>query len=97
LIIADSAEPRLIFELQSKGCLILGAVKGQGSISVGIMHLLDYELIIDPSSLNLIKELNNFIYADKGAKLYVDKWNHLIDAIRYYVTYYLSMGEVDIR
>ena len=43
LIVGDSAEPRLIAELKSKGCNIKPTVKGAGSISAGIALMLDYE------------------------------------------------------
>ena len=98
LIIADSAEPRLISELYSLGCNIVGADKGAGSITLGISLLLDYELIVEENSVNLVKELNNFVYADKTSKLYIDAFNHIIDPTRYNVTYHLggSFG-VEIR
>jgi phage terminase large subunit len=88
LIIADSAEPRLIQELASKGCNIIGAEKGAGSISLGIALLQDYKLIVE--GVNLGKELNNYIFKDKGTKLFVDAFNHLIDPLRYVVTYHLG-------
>lgn len=90
LIIADSAEPRLINELASMGCNITGAIKGAGSISLGIALLLDYKIIVEHNSSNMAKEFNNYIYADKGSKLFVDNYNHLIDPLRYAVTYHLG-------
>ena len=90
LIVADSAEPRLINELASLGCNIIGAEKGPGSISLGIALLLDYQIIVEHNSSNMAKELNNYIYADKGSKLFVDDFNHLIDPLRYNVTYHLG-------
>ena len=87
---ADSAEPRLINELASLGCNIIGAEKGPGSISLGIALLLDYQIIVEHNSSNMAKELNNYIYADKGSKLFVDDFNHLIDPLRYNVTYHLG-------
>jgi len=100
LIIADSAEPRLIAELKSKGCNIKATEKGQGSISAGIALMQDFEIIVEPNSINIAKELNNYVYADKGSKLYVDDFNHAIDAIRYNVFYHLSnpnRNKYDIR
>lgn len=90
LIIADSAEPRLINELASMGCNITGAIKGAGSISLGIALLLDYQIIVEHNSSNMAKEFNNYIYADKGSKLFIDNYNHLIDPLRYAVTYHLG-------
>ena len=82
-IIADSAEPRLIAEIAKKGFNIHPAIKGPGSISAGIALLLDWNLIIDPESVNLIKEANNYQWNDKKSGVPVDAWNHLWDPIRY--------------
>jgi len=90
LIVGDSAEPRLIAELKSKGCNIKPTVKGAGSISAGIALMQDYEMIIDENSINVAKELNNYVYADKGAKLFRDDFNHAIDSIRYNIFFHLS-------
>ncbi len=90
LIIGDSAEPRLIQELNNQGNNIMGAIKGQGSISLGVSLLLDYKLIIEDHSTNIGKELNNYVYADKGSKLFVDDFNHTIDPLRYVASYVLG-------
>jgi len=88
LIIADSAEPRLIDDLKYKGCNIQAVKKG--TIESGITMMQDYTLILDKDSTDIAKELNNHVYADKGSKLYVDNYNHAIDGIRYNVTYHLD-------
>ena len=90
LIIGDSAEKRLIQELNNKGNNILPSMKGQGSISLGITLLLDYKLIVEVNSKNVAKELNNYVYADKGSKLFVDDFNHTIDPLRYVASYVLG-------
>ena len=90
LIVADSAEPRLIAELQSQGCNIVPTEKGAGSITAGLALMQDYELVIEPNSHNIGKELNNYIYSDKKSGLVVDNFNHAIDAIRYNVFFNLS-------
>ena len=96
LIIADSAEPRLIDELVSQGCRIMPTTKGAGSISAGIALMQDYEIIVEGE--NLGREFNNYVYTDKGSKLFCDNWNHGIDAIRYNVSYNLSGGyKIEIR
>jgi len=88
LIIADSAEPRLIADLKARGCNIKPVKKG--TIESGITLMLDYKIVISKESTNLAKELNNYTYLDKGSKLYIDDWNHALDAIRYNVTYQLD-------
>ena len=88
LIIADSAEPRLIADLKHLGVNIKPVKKG--TIESGITRMQDFELVITPESTNIAKELNNYVYADKGSKLYHDSWNHSIDGIRYNVIYHLD-------
>jgi phage terminase large subunit len=83
LIVADSAEPRLITELSSKGNNIVPTIKGQGSVIYGISLMQDYDLVIDPESTELIKELNNYCWLEKKSSTPVDNHNHAIDAIRY--------------
>ena len=87
LIIGDSAEPRLISELQKLGNNIRGAEKGQGSITAGISMLQDYNIIVDPNSINLIKEFNNYAWSDKKSSTPIDNWNHGIDPLRYGLFY----------
>lgn len=83
LIIADSAEPRLISELKSRGLNIKGIVKPK--INDRIALLQDYELLIDPESTNLVKELNNYVWHDKKSETPIDDYNHLLDALGYAV------------
>ncbi len=90
LIIADSAEPRLINELRASGCNIQEAVKGQGSVTFGISMLSDYDLIIDTASTDLVKELNNYSWLERKSNTPIDAYNHAIDALRYAVSYQLA-------
>lgn len=99
LIVADSAEPRLISEL-SVSNNIVPTIKGQGSVTYGIALLQDFDLIIDEGSTDLIKELNNYCWLEKKSSTPVDKYNHAIDALRYAVSYQLenpTRGEYHIR
>ena len=88
LIIADSAEPRLISDLKTHG-INIQAVK-KGTIESGITRMQDYEIIVERDSKNIAKELNNHSYADKGSKLYIDNYNHAIDGIRYNIIFHLD-------
>lgn len=90
LIVGDSAEPRLLNELKAKGCSIKPSIKGQGSVTYGISLLQDYDLVVSPDSTNLIKELNNYSWLERKSNTPIDKFNHLIDAIRYAVGYQLQ-------
>ena len=83
LIVADSAEPRLIQELKSRGLNIKGIKKP--TIIDRIALVQDYELIVDNESSNLIKELNNYVWHDKKSQTPIDDYNHLLDALGYAV------------
>lgn len=88
LIIADSAEPRLIEDLRHAGVNIQAVKKG--TIESGIIRMQDFQIIVEPNSTNIGKEFNNYAYADKGSKLYIDDWNHAIDGARYNIMYHLD-------
>ena len=90
LIVADSAEPRLIADLRDKGLNIEPCEKGEGSVSAGITTLLNYKLIVTPYSFNVMKELKNYAWNDKKAGIPIDNHNHAIDAIRYITMKLLS-------
>ena len=86
LIICDNSEPRLISELKNLGINIKPTIKRKGSILSGIALMQDYELIVDRNSHGIIRELNNYVWRDKG-EVPIDKFNHYIDAIRYAMMY----------
>ena len=88
LVIADSAEPRLINDLKSRGVNIKAVKKG--TIESGVVMMQDFEIIVEPNSNDIAKELNNYVYLDKGSKLYIDDYNHAIDGIRYNVVHHLD-------
>ena len=90
LIIGDSAEPRLITELKALGNNVEPAIKGADSIVYGISLLQDYDLVIDPDSIDLIKELNNYSWLERKSKTPCDNYNHALDAVRYAVSYQLA-------
>ena len=81
LIYGDSAESRLIAELQMAGNNILPVKKTE--VTYGISVLQDYELIISENSTNLIKELNNYHWLDNKKATPCDMHNHLLDSLRY--------------
>ena len=78
LIYGDSAESRLIAELQMAGCNILPVKKTE--VTFGISVLQDYELIITENSTNLIKELNNYHWLDNKKATPCDMHNHCFTA-----------------
>lgn len=81
LIIADSAEPRLIAELKNKGCNIKGIAKPKIIDRIALMQ--DWNIVVDPESKDIIKELNNYVWHDKKSETAIDAYNHLLDPIGY--------------
>jgi len=88
LIIADSAESRLIADLEFARLNIQGVKKG--TVESGILRMQDFLIVVEPESKNIAKELNNYIYSNKSSNLYVDAYNHAIDGIRYNVIHHLD-------
>ena len=84
MVVCDSAEPRLINDLKQSGINAIPCIKKGGSVLSGIQDLLGYKLIVCGDSPNLITELNNYEWIDKGTKtIPIDNHNHLIDPLRY--------------
>ena len=89
LIICDNSEPRLINELKVLGLNIKPTIKKKGSILSGIALMQDYEIIVDRNSNGIIREINNYVWKDKG-EVPVDKFNHYMDAMRYAMMYLIQ-------
>lgn len=85
---ADSAEPKSIEELYQAGLKgITGARKGKDSILNGIQRIQDYELIVHPRCVNVLRELSTYQWAKDRFEKYTgkpeDENNHAMDAMRY--------------
>jgi phage terminase large subunit len=91
-IFGDSSEPKSIEELHRMGWNIKPTQKGADSVNAGIDMLKRYKIHIIGS--NLMKEMENYKWLeDKNGNLLnkpEDKYNHLIDALRYGVYNKLS-------
>jgi phage terminase large subunit len=91
VITADSSEPKSIEEIKRSGVRrIKGARKGKDSIVHGIQFIQNYEIIVHPRCVNTVIELQNYTWKkDKSTNEYInvpeDKYNHLLDALRYAV------------
>ena len=89
LVIADSAEPKSIDEISSRGILIQPSTKGPGSILQGIQYVQDQRISITKRSTNILKEYRNYLWlTDKEGKIINEPspfMNHSMDAIRYAV------------
>jgi phage terminase large subunit len=93
-VVCDSAEPKSIEELYRLGWNVHPAIKGADSIQHGIDTLKRYKLNVCGNSPNLARELRAYRWkTDRNGKALnvpIDTDNHLIDAIRYIVTYKLK-------
>ncbi|HTB06989.1 MAG TPA: phage terminase large subunit [Bacteroidia bacterium] len=90
--IADSAEPKTIWYLYGKGWKgIKAAIKGPDSVEHGIDLLLDRKINVTADSLNLIKELREYMWdtnlAGQFVRRPVKEYDHAIDALRYLYSY----------
>lgn len=83
LIVGDSAEDRLIADLEKMGLNIIECEKGPGSVKAGLLAMGNYKIIVTERSVNIKKELRKYKWNDKKAGIPIDKFNHSIDAARY--------------
>jgi len=86
-IVADSAEPKSIDEINSYGFYVEGASKGKDSIMFGIEVLQSFHFKITSRSTNIINEFRSYCWdVDKNGKKLnrpIDDFNHAIDGLRY--------------
>jgi phage terminase large subunit len=87
VIVADSAEPKSIAELQGYGLAVRGARKGQGSVNHGIQWLQQQRIVIDKGCINARNEFSQYQWKkDKDGnslRVPVGKNDHLIAGLRY--------------
>ena len=101
LIIADSAEPKSIAEMQSYGLRIIGAKKGADSVNYGIKWLQSLEeIVIDERRCpNTAREFVGYEFGRDSdgnwESRFPDKDNHAIDAVRYAREYDMRLVRVE--
>lgn len=100
IVVADSAEPKSIAEMQSYGLRIVGAKKGADSVSYGIKWLQSLEeIVIDERRCpNTAREFVEYEFGRDSEgnweSRFPDKENHAIDAVRYAREYDMRMVRV---
>ena len=86
-VVADSAEPKSIDEINTYGFNVRRAMKGPDSIRFGIDILQQEDFYVTQRSTNLINELRSYMWdRDRDGKSLnkpVDAFNHCIDPMRY--------------
>jgi len=99
-IIADCAEPKSIEEIRTSGIYrIKPARKGKDSISNGIQFIQQFQLIIHPSCVYTILELNNYCWDERDGRSLnrpIDEYNHLMDAMRYGMEKFIKSNSLQV-
>ena len=94
-IVADSAEPKSITELNNLGLWVIPTQKGKDSILLGIDILQRYKINVTRRSTELIKELQSYKWEEnkdgKKTNKPIDDFNHAIDALRYFAIMKLNV------
>lgn len=94
-IVADSAEPKSIAELNNLGLWVVPALKGKDSILLGIDILQRYKINVTRRSTALIEELQSYKWEEnkdgKKTNKPIDDFNHAIDALRYFAIMKLNV------
>lgn len=87
IVIADSAEPKSIAEINRYGFRVQSADKGKDSVNFGISILQEAPFFVTKRSTNMISELRKYMWdKDKTGKTLnrpIDAQNHTIDPMRY--------------
>lgn len=87
LVVADSSEPKSIYELNQYGLKgIKGVKKGKDSIDFGINLIKSHKLNVTSRSLDLIKELRGYCWDKDTTGKLINKpvgSDHALDAMRY--------------
>ena len=90
IVVADSAEPKSIDEINEYDVPIIPSVKGKDSVNNGIQVVQTKKIFVTRRSYNTLKEYRNYLWiTDKDGKI-TNKpspiWNHHMDGIRYAFT-----------
>jgi phage terminase large subunit len=100
LVIADSAKQSMVDDMAGAGFLCVGAIKGAGSVDFGINILQSFNVVYTESSHNLDEEYVGYSYMVDRYGLTTDavvrKDDHLLDALRYCVTYLQKYLDIKI-
>ena len=87
MVVADPSHETVIKQLAQNGVQIMGVKKFRGSVDGGIALMKGKPFVVTKRSLNLIKELRNYVYERTKSGIMLDTprkyLDHAIDAARY--------------
>lgn len=96
-VISESADPRLVQEIYRAG-INIHPVRKFGRKIDSISKMLEYNIHVTADSLNIQKELKNYVYAqDKEGHFInepIDGYDHALDASRYVVMMEIMGGKL---
>lgn len=81
LIVADNAAKRTILDLRRSGLNVRPCIKD--TLTERIKNMVGYDIVVDPLSVNLIRELGGWVWVDKVGEIPSATDNHAIDAFFY--------------
>lgn len=101
LVIADSAEPKSIDEINSYGINIVGAIKGADSVNHGIALVRGQRISVTKRSANILREYRSYLWmTDRDGKI-INKpeagFDHSMDALRYGLVSLVKDGTGDME
>ena len=99
-IVADSAEPKSIEELNDLGCNIQPARKGKDSVLHGIQKLQNFKINVYYKSDDLIEEFGSYVWKQdkegESTNQPIKKKDHGMDALRYSFERHEAMNDLGV-
>lgn len=101
LIVADSAEPKSIGELQTYGLQVVGAKKGSDSIRYGIQTVQQQRISVTKRSVHLWEEYENYSWMEDKDGTIINEpkpgYDHCMDSIRYAIKNIIPEENVPVK
>lgn len=101
LIIADSAEPKSIGELQTYGLQVVGAKKGSDSIRYGIQTVQQQRISVTKRSVHLWEEYENYSWMEDKDGTIINEpkpgYDHCMDSIRYAIKNIIPEENIPVK
>lgn len=95
MIVADSAKHTMVQDLRDSGLYAIDALKGAGSIQRGLTQIQGFNIVYTETSKNIKREYDDYSYKIDRYGLVTDEIDqrsedHLMDALRYIISYLIK-------